>query len=337
KPASARAQETDRQQATGQEPAGTGGRATSDSAGDRSSRTSGERPVVAPGIPQFFAPSAADNASWRPFIYAAATVRFVDRKNKVDASRVVTRIASIGDGMVPVDWSASAPTDLMPDALISQAPTEGHYEPLPPAAAKAASYAGWTRQWKSWLGTNMTLELWRSPSTGLVSEPGESERDFRSRLNQSAREARDQRLDALRRKYAPKQAALEDKFLRARQAVARESEQASSEKMQTAISFGATVFGALLGRRIGTGTVGRATTAVRGAGRAMKASRDVDRARETLEAVEEDQRRLEDRFREETAELERATDASTETLERLVVQPRRSDVQTTVLALVWCP
>ncbi len=69
----------------------------------------------------------------------------------------------------------------------------------------------------------------------------------------------------------------------------------------------------------------------------MKASRDVDRARETLEAVEEDQQRLEDQFREETAELERATDASTEALERLAVQPRKADIQTTVLALVWCP
>jgi hypothetical protein len=171
-----------------------------------------------------------------------------------------------------------------------------------------------------------------------VSRPDESERDFRARLQHSAREARDEALDRLRRKYAPKQAALDEKLRRARQSHARESEQATGQKMQTAISLGATVLGALFGpKTVGVGTVGRATTTMRGAGRAMKESQDVQRAQETVEAVEEQRRLLEEDFLAESKALEAATDAATETLERVVVQPKKADLHLKVVALVWMP
>ena len=91
----------------------------------------------------------------------------------------------------------------------------------------------------------------------------------------------------MRQKYAAKIAALDEKLRRAQQAVDRESEQASAQKIQTAVSFGATVLGALLGRKaISATTLGRATTAARGVGRTMKESQDIARAKESVEAVE---------------------------------------------------
>lgn len=51
----------------------------------------------------------------------------------------------------------------------------------------------------------------------------------------------------------------------------RESEQAKQQGLQTAISVGATILGTFLGRKsIKVGTIGRATTAARGAGRAVE-------------------------------------------------------------------
>ena len=77
---------------------------------------------------------------------------------------------------------------------------------------------------------------------------GESERDFRIRLQLEARTARDEAVDAVRKKYAPKQAALAERLRRAEQAVERETQQASDQKMQTAVSVGATLL-ALFGRK----------------------------------------------------------------------------------------
>ena len=69
---------------------------------------------------------------------------------------------------------------------------------------------------------------------------------------------------------------LEDRIRRAEERVAREQSQFQQQSVQTAISMGATVLGALFGRKLASaGTIGRATTAARGAGRAMREHEDV--------------------------------------------------------------
>ncbi|MGI8877143.1 MAG: ATP-binding protein, partial [Candidatus Limnocylindria bacterium] len=78
---------------------------------------------------------------------------------------------------------------------------------------------------------------------------------------------------------------------------------AQGAKVQTAVSIGATVLGALFGRKLGTGTVGRGTTAARGAARAMDQQQDVQRAKEDLAAAEQDLTRLEEELRAEIATL----------------------------------
>ena len=95
---------------------------------------------------------------------------------------------------------------------------------------------------------------------------------------------------------------VERRFRRAEQAVEREAEQAKDAKLQTAISVGATLLGAMLGRKaVSRSSVGRATTAARGVGRSMKQAQDVGRARATVEATA---RRLADLEAEFEAKLE---------------------------------
>jgi hypothetical protein len=296
------------------------------------------RPVVPPDIPQYFSPEAAAAVSTplRPVLYAAAGVRFVDPKRKVDTLRLVTRITSIGNGAVPVDWSAGQPVDWPPEALERDAPEGATFSDLPASAFKAKNYDAWTKQFAATLSATEALELFESLSSGQVSSPDEPERDFRARLHQSSREGRDRALEALRRKYAPRQAALEEKLRRARQAVDRETNQATGQKLQTAISVGATLMGALLGKHtVSAGTIGRATTAARGIGRSMKESEDIDRAKQTLAAVEEQQRQLEAELRTETAALDASNDVATEKLERVVVKPKKTNVTVKLVALVW--
>jgi hypothetical protein len=300
----------------------------------------GPRPVLPPDVPQFFAPRghAAPDVPWRPVLYGAAEVRFVDRKLKVDTTRMVMLAATIADGAVAVDWQDAVPVELAADALEPEPSGGERFEPVPAAASRGKNYEAWARQLAGWIAAHETVEVLRSPSTAEVSRPDESERDFRARLHQTAREVRDRALEALRKKYAPKQAALDERVRRAEQAVAREANQATNQKVQTAISFGATLVGALLGRKaVSAGTVGRATTAARGVGRARKEAEDVERARQTLDAVAEDRQRLEDDLKAEAAALEVTTDAATEALDRIVVPARTRDVHVKVVALVWMP
>ena len=91
--------------------------------------------------------------------------------------------------------------------------------------------------------------------------------------------------------------------------MARESEQATQSQLQTAISVGATLFGALLGRKaVTTSTLGRATTAARGAGRVLKERQDVGRAQENLEALRQQLADLEAQFERDAETEASATD-----------------------------
>jgi hypothetical protein len=120
------------------------------------------------------------------------------------------------------------------------------------------------------------MDLLKSPATGEISKPNETERDMRVRLQQLVREQRDSQVEALRAKYAPKIATMQERIRRAQQAVDRETTQASQAKIQTAISIGTTLLGAFLGRKaVSRSTLGTATTAMRGVGRSMKELEDI--------------------------------------------------------------
>ena len=135
-----------------------------------------------------------------------------------------------------------------------------------------------------------------------MSKPGESEADFRGRLQQDAREERDAAADRLRQKYAARLASLQERLRRAEQAVGREKQESMQAGVQTAISVGATVLGAIFGRKaVSSATIGRATTAARSAGRTMKQAGDVQRAEETEGAIRQQIQALEDELQAELA------------------------------------
>ena len=329
----------------------TAGRATTTSTSDVHRKTPAEdvhavatprsaavRPVVPPDVPQYFAPDAAAavSAPLSPVVYGAVNVRFVDPKVNIDVTELVTLAAPVSDGPVPVDWAHARRVDYTPEMLEREMPDGVAFGALPAPALKARSYEAWNKQLAAWLVANEALELFLSPSTKECSRPGESERDFRARLQHTSRESRDQAVDMLRRKFAPRQAALDEKLRRAEQAVARESEQASGQKLQTAISLGATLVGALLGRKaINVGTIGRATTAARGVGRSMKEAEDIGRARENVAAIQEQRQGLEEDLRTAMAALDASSDPTTEPLTTIAVKPKKTNLTVKLVALVW--
>jgi hypothetical protein len=141
----------------------------------------------------------------------------------------------------------------------------------------------------------------------------------------------------VRKKYAPKEAALAGRLRRAQVTVEREKEQASDSKVQTMVSMGATVLGALLGRRaVSAGSIGRATTAARGVGRSMKEAADVTRAAEGVDAVKAAVARLEGQIATDIATVTARFDQDA-AFERVVVSPKRGQVEVRFVALVWQP
>ncbi len=303
-------------------------------------KTVASRPVLPPEIPQQFIPlrssKAGEQLVYHPMVLAAADVRFSDKK--VDATETLAFLSPISDAPIAVDWDHGQTLDV-PIGDLETSPEHGaKFADLPSSAGKSKSYDGWKKDFANWLYRNRKLELLRSPTLGVSSNAGETEADFRIRLLQAAREKRDEKVEQLRQKYAPKIAVLEDRRRRAAQSREREAEQASSQKVQTAISFGATILSSFLGRKmVGMSTLGRATTAARGVGRSMKESQDVTRAQETLEVTEQRLADLNEEFRQETQALDQSFDPQKEQLETVTIKPTKANLSVKLLALAWVP
>jgi hypothetical protein len=104
----------------------------------------------------------------------------------------------------------------MADADLEKDPAAAAtFASLSPAVTKVKSMDSWKRALTDALYRTQKLELFRSSNLSQISKAGESERDFRIRLQQTAREERDSRVEQLRQQYAPKLAALQDRIRRA--------------------------------------------------------------------------------------------------------------------------
>ena len=300
----------------------------------------GQRPVLPPEVSQYFIPvrsSGSGTLSYHPMLIGDVEIHYSDSK-KVDLSQNVTLLTAINDGPVNVDWDKNVAADLPVEDLETEPQAGAQFGQVPAAASKAKNYDTWKKDLANWVYRNQRLELLESEALDLASNPGESERDFRVRLQQLAREQRDGAVEKLRQKYAPKIDQLNERKRRAEQAVEREAEQAKGQKLQTAISFGATLLSSFMGRKtVSLSTLGRATTAVRGVGRSMKESEDVSRAQENVGAIDEQLVALDQQFKDETAKLEQSYDPQTEELGKVSLKPTKTNIAVKFMSLVWAP
>ena len=249
--------------------------------------------------------------------------------------RTVPVLTPVEDAAIPVNWDEGEDAGLAGRDLESVSLGNAEFGELPAVAAKAKSYEEWRKDFASWLYRAQSLEAYHSPGLRVFSQPNESEGEFRIRLQQASREQRDQVIEGLRKKYSPKITALQERIRRAEQALARESEQVKHQGVQTVISIGATLLGAFLGRKtVGTSTLGRATTAARGAGRVLKEREDVGRAQENVEALQQQLADLEAEFK---AEAEAASSPAAESIQTITVKPTKQNISVKLVALAWAP
>jgi hypothetical protein len=267
---------------------------------------------------------------YQPQLLGVAKVHFANAKTKVELSREVVCLTSITHEVVPVHWENSQAVELALSDLEKSAEPDTQYAELPAAARQAKSYTAWNRDFSGWLYQSQRLELLKSPSLGLISQPGEEERDFRVRLQQTSREQRDEAVEQLRKKYAPKIATLQERLRKAEQRVEKEKSQT-----QSYFSLGATLLGAFTGRK--GSTFRKISSAARQTSQAMKQSKDVDQATETVEVIQQQLAELEAQFKEETAVLEAKMDPQTEMFETVVLRPKKTDIAVQSVALAWAP
>jgi hypothetical protein len=300
----------------------------------------GTRPPVGAGITEYFlaATSGSGPVLYKPMVAGFAKLHYVDAKLGLDAWETTGWLAPLDDGAGNASWEDATADAQLKSRLTTAPAAAAEYSEIPGSALRAASYAAWGKSLQARLYETARARVLNCDAFKFTSKPGESEGDFRARLALAAREKRDAAVAELRKKWQARLLQLQDQVRRAEERRAREQSQLSQQKMQTAVTIGSSILGALLGRKaISATNIGRIGTAARSATRIGRESEDVTRADESLEVLRQ---RLADAQRDveaEVARLETTLDAGTLALTPVEVPARKSDIAVGEIALVWAP
>jgi len=299
-----------------------------------------ERPHAPPGVDERFLPvtvPAPPDARlvYRPAVWAEAGLHYANARAKVDAWSTAHFLAPSPKGSGS-PWGGAQEID--GSALTPAAAAGATGWTAPPAALAAPkTRARWSKMLGSHLYRERPLVLWTCKNPKGVSDPDETEGQFRGRMAELARDDRDLQIEKLRARYTSKLARIEERIRKAEQKIEREKGQVTDRKLATAVSVGSTLLGALFGRKLGSaGTVSRAGTAARSAGRIAKEKADVDRARAELATAQERLVAMEEELAAKLADLDEVTAAEFE-LDELLVRVRKSDTSVEALGLAWTP
>jgi len=295
------------------------------------------RPVLPAGVQEVFlaAKPGAGELVYRPRLAATAELHYADKPSGIDTWTKVALLAPLGDTDGAPSWSDAATVTNL-DSVLAPGPVDGAgFGELPAAALNAKNHAEWGRSLAAHLYQSSAVELLSCRTPKLTSNPGESEGDFRTRLGLALREYRDQEVAKLRERNSAKLKSLDERMRRAQDRVEREKSQYTQRKLDTAISIGTSVLGAIFGGRSVAAT--RAGSAARSAGRVFGERGDVARADESLESLTAERDGLLRQIEQEASELTASLDPASIELTRTSIAPRKSDIGIGRIAIAWEP
>jgi hypothetical protein len=302
-----------------------------------------EPPTVPSQISQFYLPfdiSWGENESliYRPALLGTTRLHFASVRAKIDQWKTMNLIASLSGENMKIPWEEATLLEGEIPYLEKQPRSNTKFSSLPFVASIASSYAIWEKSLSDYLYQHQTQNIWECRDFKEFSKIGESEGDFRGRLVHLLHEKRDLEVEKLRKRYTPQLARMQERLRKAQVRVEREKAQMGQQSVQTAVSVGATLIGAIFGRKtMSTGTIGRATTSMRGVGRISREKQDVERAKREVLFAQEKLAEMEEDFQAEIAKQGMEFQPEDLSLSEILIRPRKSDMIVERLALIWLP
>jgi len=301
-----------------------------------------ERPLVAAEVNQYFLPLARPpqgtaRLQYRPAIIGAAQLHYVRAGAGLDEWRDVALLADVPDATGGVAWESA--TVLAGGAWGADPPAApAEYEPAPAGLGAGKQAGAWQRDLTQFLCAEHALRLWQCGAPKQTSQPGESEAEFRARLAQLARERRDLAVAKLRSKYGTKLAAIQERIVAAETRLERARAEQGYRGVETTLSVGATLVGALFGRKVASRrNITEAASAVRRVARTARGRDEVALAEAALNTAREQLAAAEQELAVELQSVEAAVDPAQFELTELSIPPRKSDLALRALGLAWTP
>lgn len=300
--------------------------------------TSNKQPITPQGVNVYYLPATSQNVFYSPAVLGMLEAHYSSAKYNVNESVMVTLAAELQDGPIACDWENARALNVAVSQLQTSSTSSATFSNLPKEAMNPKNFDKWQKDLLTNVRQKKPLTLYGSKDFKLISKPGESEGDFRTRIALASRENKDAGVQKLRDKYGDKIATLQRKLADAQTRVAREQGQVRQQQLETVMNVGSALLGAFIGKKkISVTNVSRASSAVKSVGRVGKQQADVTKASESVESIQQQILDLETELQGEVEKLSGGVDATTLNLETVQVSAKSTDLSMKVFGLVWLP
>lgn len=276
--------------------------------------------------------AASQRLVYRPHLLALGTVYLNDERRGVRHRQTVARLVEPDPPPAPLDWDKEE-VHLSTSDLSRQPVGEGSYLPVPAHLAQAANYTRWNKSFADFLYRNVRVSLWYNPALKLYGLPGESERDFRRRCEETVRARRDAEIAKARAEFEKQVGRLQERLRREERELAEDRAELEGRKREEVFSIGESALNLLAGRR--------ASRLVSTATRKRRLTKQAEAEVEESEAVIKDLRAQLEGMAAKWEEQERALNdrwvAVLEENEQVDIAPRRTDIVVDFCGLAWVP
>lgn len=298
---------------------------------------SSAKPVIPIEIPEFFINTPArSRVHYTPQVVGQGKMHFVDAKNKIDEWQEISWLAPADTDGKTILWEEGKSVPDLINQFEKDALPDSSFDDLPAGLMQPKNYAAFGKAFAAFIFQSQVLHIYHSPLASLLSKEGESEGDFRTRVISTLRERNEEQLANVRQKYAERIDALTAKLKSAQDKVAQRQQKAGWTRIETWISLGATLLGALLGRGITKGTITQTGTSIRRAGRIGMEDQGVTQAEESTQSYQQQISDLHIKLQKEISDAYASIgDAGGLKIEKVDIHPRKSDISVEKVALVW--
>ena len=276
---------------------------------------------------------------YEPAVIGMGEVRFVDRKRNINQQSNKTLLALVAEERHNIDWGSAEILALNLNDLVNEpeqvASEQGpFFAPVPAAVNSAKELKSLEKELSDWLYYNIHLKIKVHQELGLFQNPDETERAFKIRLQQAARERRDEEVDKLAAKYESRISSLETKLHKEERELAEDEAEYQGRKQEELIGIGESIFGFFSGRRKSTRVLSRAASKRR---MTSQAKSDIEESQEVIAELKEDIAELEAELKESADEITRKWADLLGEMTEEELTPRRTDVNVRLVTLAWQP
>lgn len=299
------------------------------------------RPVVPAGIAEKFAsPTLRMHANskllYKPAVFGAGSLHYIRASADID-QWVDYQCLMLCERRVPQEVWESATEVESPIDISNEADPEFEFAELPTELSSVTAFKKLTTQFKDYLYRHHALTIYRAAELNKFAPAGLSEGEARIHFTQDVRELRDRETEKIRAKYATKAQTLEKSIRAAADRLDRQRAELNQASVSSVITLGTSVLGAFFGNKTKSRSSGKTDSIIRGAQQTAKKKADADRAEEAMRQLSLDLEDLQTSIKLEIDELTRKYDVHRIEIESVEIPPRKSDIKTEPLILLWLP